>query len=125
MSYAKNNFKGFASPLKYISGYELDLDNDGTLDIATLIETNKGIELIVILQKKSKNITYRLYEGNYSPILSYKFKNTVLETAAGPGKRKPIKHKIHGVYLALSFPESSSIAFFWDKDHFQEISISD
>ena len=40
-------------PLKYISGCELDLNNDNEVDIVLLVETTRGRELIALMNAPS------------------------------------------------------------------------
>ena len=40
---------GTGAPLKYISSCEIDLNNDDEPDIALLVETIKGQELIILM----------------------------------------------------------------------------
>jgi hypothetical protein len=44
--------EGNGMPLKYISSCELDLNNDNQTDIAMLVETVRGRELIILMTEE-------------------------------------------------------------------------
>ena len=50
-------------PLKYISGSEYDLDNNGVLDMVFMLDTSKGCELIAIIRLNDEYKSYLLYEN--------------------------------------------------------------
>lgn len=116
---------GSGEPLKYIESCELDLNNDGDPDIAFLVETLKGRELIVLLGTKDGYKAFLLSRGKPNMYLSCHFGKYVEETAAGKGKEKGKIYKTNGTYLKLTQPEGSSVAYFWNKDKFQEVWTSD
>ena len=87
---------GNGDPLKYISSCELDFNNDGQADIALLVETVRGRELL-----KTKE-GYAAYEvANVPPLmhLSCRFGKLLKETSPGERKRKREPTEL----LALTF----------------------
>jgi len=116
---------GNGAPLKYIASCELDLNNDGDPDIAFLVETLKGRELIVLLRTKNGYKAFLLSRGKPNMYLSCHFGKYVEETLAGKGEKKGKVYKTNGTYLKLTQPEGSSVAFFWNNNTFQEVWTSD
>jgi hypothetical protein len=106
-------------PLKYISSCELDLNNDGELDITLLVETLNGRELIVLIRKAEGYKAFVLSKDKPNMHLSCHFGKSVKETIAG--NRKGRIFKTNGTYIKLTQPESSSIAYFWDNSGFKEV----
>jgi hypothetical protein len=114
---------GSGMPLKYISSCELDLNNDEQADIALLLETTKGRELIVLLAKSNGYEAYLLMRGNDNMHLSCHFGKSVKETCAAGGTGRV--YETPGTYIQLTQPEGSSVAFFWERDSFRKVWTSD
>lgn len=112
--------------LKYVSGCNLDFDQDGKLDIALLVDTRVGVrELIVLVKRESDYKSYILATGNKYMYMSCHFGNEIKETSAGKGERENITHRTNGVYLEVKYLEASSVAYFWDYNGFKEVWTSD
>jgi hypothetical protein len=112
-------------PLKYISGCQIDLDKNGETDLALILESSNGSELIVLMRSEGTYKSYLLFEKCDFMNLSCNYGFDLIETSTGKGKRKERKVKTNGTYLLLSKPESSKIAFYWDNNKFQKIWLAD
>lgn len=114
---------GNGKPLKYISGYEMDFNNDNETDIVILTETFFGRQLIVLMKTKKGYNTYVVSKGKSNMQLSCRFGKYLKETVAGRGKGRI--YKTPGAYIQLSLPECSSVAYFWNGNGFTEVWTSD
>lgn len=118
-----HSYTGDGMPLKYISSCEIDLNGDSKADKAFLVEGLNGRELLVLLAKNKSYETHVVSTGKENMFLSCKLGSEVKETVAGRGKGKT--YKTPGAFLELVKPESSSVAFVWNKNSFQEIWTAD
>jgi hypothetical protein len=118
-------FPGTGNPLKYISSCELDLNNDGEADIAFLVETLRGREIIILLKKDTGYTAYRIPAIASSMYLSCHFGKSIKETEAGKKGGAAKIHTTPGTYIQLQEPEGSSIAYFWNGSGFTEVWTSD
>lgn len=116
-------FTGDGMPFKYISSCELDLNGDQVSDKAMLVEGLKGRELIALIAKGKSYDAFVVSSGKENMFLNCKLGSEVKETIAGGGKGRTIKTP--GAYLELIKPESSAVAFIWNKKSFQEIWTAD
>ena len=114
-----------ANSIKFINSCELDLNNDSKLDIAMLIESTHNRELIVLLRNNDKYDTYVLAREKDNMFMTCHVEKEIKETLAGKGSNKTIIHKTSGAYLEVIYLESSSKAFFWKDNHFNEVWTSD
>lgn len=114
---------GTGKPLKYISGYEMDFNNDNEPDIALLTETFFGRQLIVLMKTKKGYSAYVVSKGKSDMQLSCHFGKYLKETVAGRGKGRI--YKTTGTYVQLNLPECSSVAYFWNGKDFTEVWTSD
>lgn len=112
-------------PIDFVGGCEVDLNADGNLDMALLINTTKGYDLIVLMRFKTALRTFIVADANSKTFLSCHYGKKVKGTDAGPGKRDGKIYKINGAYLKLTQPETSSSVYFWSKDMFKEVWLSD
>ena len=112
------------APVKYISSCDIDLNNDGASDIALLIETIRGRELIVLI-KTSNGYEPFLMSDIDNMNLSCHFGKTITETKAGIGKRSGKIHNTQGTYIKLTLPEGSSLVYFWNGVGFEKVWTSD
>jgi len=110
-------------PLKYISGYEMDFNNDNKLDIVFWVETSVGQQLIVLMKTEKGYNTYVISKGKSDMQLSCHFGKYLKETTAG--RREGRIYETPGTYIQLSLPEGSSVAYFWDGKGFKEVWTSD
>jgi hypothetical protein len=117
--------EGDGQPLKFISSCEIDLNNDEKSDIALLVETIRGRELIVLMQTITGYDTYLVSKGKPEMYLSCRFGKFIQETSAGKGEKKGNIFTTPGTYLELVAPEVSSVAYFWNGKGFTEVSTSD
>jgi len=117
--------EGDGQPLKFISSCEIDLNNDGEADIALLVETIRGRELIVLMRFTSGYNAYIVSKEISGMYLSCHYGKSVKETSAGKGKKERKVYKTPGAYLALTRPEASSVAYFWNGKGFTEVWTSD
>ena len=116
---------GTGIPLKYISSCELDFNDDEKPDIALLIETRRGWELIVLITNASGYNAIVVSRDKPNMYLSCHFGKTIKETLAGKGKDKGKAYETLGTYMQLTQPEGSSVAYFWDGKGFREVWTSD
>ncbi|OHE54651.1 MAG: hypothetical protein A2027_04595 [Thermodesulfovibrio sp. RBG_19FT_COMBO_41_18] len=114
---------GDGNPLKYISSCELDFNNDNEPDLALLVETLMGRQLIVLLKTAKGYNTFVVSRGKPDMHLSCHFGKIIKETTAGGGKGRT--YKTPGTYIKLTRPEASSVVYFWDGKGFKEVWTSD
>jgi len=116
---------GNGDPLKYISSCELDFNNDGQADIALLVETVRGRELIIMLRTKEGYAAYEV--ANVPPLmhLSCRFGKSLKEAPAGRKGTEARTHRTPGAYIRLNQPEGASIAYFWNGKAFTQVWTSD
>jgi len=115
---------GIEQPLKYISGCEMDFDKDNKTDLAMLIETSRGYELLVHMRrgKSYESIVLRqVQSGSFGMSCDYGFKITETTAADLTGKT----YSTNGKYISFYLTESSSWAYYWENGSFQEVSTSD
>lgn len=126
-SYTTNaiSLTGSGNPLKYISSCELDFNNDDESDIALLVETLRGHELIVLTRSGEGYNAYVLSKEASNMHLSCHFWKFIKETSAGKGEKEGRTHKTPGTYIKLAHPEGSSAAYFWNGSGFKEVWTSD
>ncbi len=124
MAYSDDDVAG--TPFKYISSCEIDLDGDDILDIAQLIETIRGRELIVLI-KDSSGYDAFLIDDKVSEkmYLSCHFGHTIKTTTAGSGDPKEEIINTPGAYLKLYYPEGPSYGYYWNGKGFSEAWLSD
>jgi hypothetical protein len=118
---------GSGEPIKYISSCEIDLNADSLPDIALLIETIKGRELIALLRTGNGYISYLLKNDiPQQMFLSSHFGDEIKETMAGVGKnKKPKTYKTPGAFLVLYYPEEPAYGYYWNGSKFQEVWMTD
>lgn len=116
---------GTGAPLKYISSCEMDFNMDNVPDIALLVETVRGRELIILMRFADEYKAFTVSTGKPDMQLSCHFGQTVIETSAGKGNGTGKVYKTPGTYIELSQPEGSSVAYFWDGKGFKEVWTSD
>ena len=117
------SYTGDGMPFKYISSCEIDINGDGKSDKALLLEGLNGRELIALIAKQKGYDAFVVSTGRENVFLSCRTGTEVKETVAASGKGKIFKAP--GAYLELVKPESSSVAFIWNKNMFQEVWTSD
>lgn len=122
-SISGHSYTGDGMPFKYISSCEIDLNGDGKADKALLIEGLNGRELLAMIAKPKGYDTYVVTTGKPHMFLNCKFGNSVKEASAETGSGRTIKTP--GSYLELIKPESSAVAFIWNKKSFQEVWTAD
>jgi len=117
---------GAGTPFKYISSCEIDLNDDDRCDLAMLIETIEGRELIVLLRMEGGYEAFLLSRNiDENCHLSCHFGSTISETEAGDNSEARRQFEVPGAYLTLYQPEGAAIAYFWDGNGFMDIWISD
>jgi len=116
---------GTGAPVKYISSCEIDLNNDGASDIALLVETLRGRELIVLMRTTQGYSAFEVSTDKPNMQLSCHFGERIIETSAGKGKGTGKVHNTPGAYIKLTLPESSSVVYFWNAKGFKEVWTSD
>jgi hypothetical protein len=116
---------GTGAPLKYISSCEIDLNNDNTPDIAFLVETLRGQELIVLMRFAQGYTAFTISNSKPDMQLSCQFGDSVTETSAGKGKDSGKVYKTPGAYIKLTLPEGSSVVYFWNGKGLKEVWTSD
>lgn len=108
---------------KNVASCELDLNNDGNLDIAISIETSRGKEVIALLKNGNGYNAFVLRSGKSNMYLSCLHGENIYETSAGKGTRKT--YKTLGSYIQLTQPEGASVAYFWNGSGFNEVWTAD
>lgn len=117
---------GTGHPLRYVSSCELDFNNDGESDIAFLVETLRGRELIVLLRAPTGYTAFELSKVTQSMHLSCHFGRSIRETSAGRNDTSAGQvHNTLGTYIRLTQPEGSSVVYFWNGSGFTEVWTSD
>lgn len=126
-SFSTDSFseKGTGMPLKYIYSCEFDFNNDDEPDIALLVETIRGRELIILMKTVSGYNAFVVSRGKPNMYLSCHFGKSVIETSAGKGKGTGKVYKTPGTYIQLTQPEGSSVVYFWNGSGFKEVWTSD
>jgi len=117
---------GAGTPFKYISSCEIDLNGDSLPDIAQLIESIRGRELIVLLRINDGYSAYLISQNVPDGMfLSCHFGNNIKETTAGDDRHDAQTYKTPGSYLKLYYPEGSSLGYFWNGKEFEQVWLSD
>jgi hypothetical protein len=117
---------GAGTPFKYISSCEIDLNDDDRCDLAMLIETIEGRELIVLLRTEAGYEAFllaRKIDENFH--LASHFGKTIRDTEAGDDSEVRRQFEVPGAYLTLYQPEGAATAYFWDGIGFTEVWVSD
>jgi hypothetical protein len=112
-------------PIGFVSGCEIDLNADGVSDSALLIHTSHGYELVVLMRVREQTKSYIVNSSQSKRFLTCEYGKQIRATSIGKGKDKGTIYQTNGTYLLLTQPESSSAAYFWLKDKFKEVWISD
>ena len=112
-------------PVGFLGGCEIDLNNDGSVDTAFLIDTSRGYELVVLMNMGRTAKSYHLKTVKSKMHFSCHYGKQLKETDAGPGKKKGRTYQTNGTYLKLTQFEGASSAYFWSGDAFKEIWTSD
>jgi hypothetical protein len=113
---------GNGDPLKYISSCELDFNNDGQPDIALLVETLLGRQLIVLMKAEKGYNAFIVSQGKERMHLSCRFGKTISESETITNAKV---YKTPGTYIVLYEPEGASIAYFWNGSGFTEVCTGD
>lgn len=108
---------------KYLAGCEMDLDGDTETDIALLMDTERGRELIVLLRRSGGYTTTVLCQPRERSRLSCRLGLQISETVAGNARGR--KFRTPGAFLEIIYPEASSIAYFWNGAEFKSVWTSD
>jgi hypothetical protein len=77
---------GTELPMKKVSSCELDLNNDGEADLAFLVDTSKGRELIVLMKTSSGYNAYVVSRDRPGMNLSCHLGKSVVEDTTGTRK---------------------------------------
>ncbi len=112
-------------PLKYLSSCQIDLNNDSEADIALLVETVRGNELLALIKTPQGYSSYVVSKDKPNMNLSCHYGKTVTETAAGRGKAASKTYTTPGAYVRLKQPEGASVVYFWNGKGFTEVWTSD
>jgi hypothetical protein len=110
-------------PVKLISGCQLDLNGDQIADIAELIETERGRELVMLLRTDSGYTAF-----TFPDTLSTDFELSCVQGELIQGNTdggEMVERKTTGSYLILAQPESAAFAYFWNGNTFELVWISD
>ncbi len=113
--------------VKCISTCEVDLNGDSTSDIAMLIESSRGRQLIVLLGNDTGYSTIVVSDSvDSGMLLSCDYGKYLTETqSADSGDGAGQQVETPGAYLILSQPEGAAAAYYWSHGRFQEIWIAD
>lgn len=101
----------------------LDLDRDGTNDIAVFVPGEGSGKLIALLARGDAYEGRVLMSGPAGMILACRLGDTVTETTAArlEGKR----YETGGTYVTFTQPEGAAYAYFWSGSKFQEVLLAD
>ena len=117
---------GDGQPLKYLSSCEIDLNADGEADIAMLVETVRGRELLVLMRTEDSYDTYVVSDDKPMMYLYCHYGFTVTEFPFDDTSSVADRtYKTPGTYLELVYPEASAVAYFWNGSGFTEVWTSD
>jgi hypothetical protein len=113
------------TPVKYITSCEIDLNGDDKSDIALLIESVRGRELIVLL-RTDNSYDAHLISSNVGEnmFMSCHFGKTIRGIADSAGS-KDVVCETPGAYVELYQPEGASVAYYWNGSEFKEVWLSD
>ena len=116
---------GDGMPLKYISSCQIDLNGDKELDMAILVETVRGRELLALIKTSQGYNSYMVALDKPDMYLSCHYGKTVTETLAGKGNKPRKSYTTPGAFISLKQPEGSSVAYFWNGKGFTEVWTAD
>jgi hypothetical protein len=116
---------GDGIPLKYISSCQIDLNGDNELDMAMLVETVRGRELLALIKTSQGYNSYVVSLDKPDMSLSCHYGKTVTETLAGKGNKPRKSYATPGAFISLNQPEGSSVAYFWNGKGFTEVWTAD
>jgi len=106
-----------------MSSCEVDLNNDGSTDIARLADTAEG-RILIILMKTNEGFQKHVVTKNFEGMsLRCRLGKTVAASEATPEKNK--EYETPGAYIELKQPEGASVAFFWNGSGFTEVWTAD
>jgi hypothetical protein len=112
-------------PIGFLGGCESDLNADGNTDMALLIDTSRGYELVALMKSSAAAKCYHLKVFKSKMHLTCHHGKQLKETDAGPGERKGKTYQTNGTYLKLTQTEGASVAYFWSGDAFREVWTAD
>jgi hypothetical protein len=115
----------YGLPIKYVAGYEADLNLDHQNDLVFLIEKSEGYELTALIRIKNGYKAYTLLKTKEKVIVTCKFGKKIVSTEAGKGEGNARTYQIPGPYIEVSQPEGASSVFYWKKGKFYRVWISD
>ena len=115
----------YARPVKFYKGCEVDFDNNGFTDVAMLVQTTKGVELMVIMKNKSGGRAFLLHEGSGLPRLSCRYKESVNAIVQIVGENKKAPHTINAHVIVMIRPEAATWLYYWEGNGFSELWLSD
>jgi hypothetical protein len=99
----------------------IDLNNDQKPDIVFFIHTDKGYELIALIQDNKRYKTFLINKFKDEMSLSCHYGKSIKESQVSKGRII----KIPGSYIKLTQEESSSVIYFWNGHGFTEVWTSD
>ncbi len=112
-----------ARPVILVSSCQLDLNGDQIADIAELIDSQRGRELVILLRTDSGYTAITFPET-----LSTEFELSCVQGVLIRGYTdggEMVERKAPGAYLILVQPESAAFAYFWNGNAFELVWISD
>lgn len=106
-------------PVKFTSGLEADFNHDGLNDVAMVLETSEGQQLMVMMNNGNGYKTHILKKLQSNMVLSCYYDRIVKGTT---DKNKEYKeYESSGANIKLKQPEGSAVVFFWNGKGFTEI----
>lgn len=112
-----------ANPAILVSSCQLDLNGDEMTDIAELIESDRGRELVILIRSDSSFTAF-----TFPDTLSTEFQLSCAQGATIQGYTdagQEVERTTAGAYLILYQPESAAFAYFWNGLTFEQVWISD
>jgi len=108
-------------PLKYLSGYEYDLNLDGINETIIYLQINRKYLVIGLFKEKNTYISRVISESDFGGVLVCEFANTITSY-----ENELVKiYACPGPFISIIYPPSAAVSYFWDKGKFNEIWTSD
>lgn len=112
-------FSSFGQNLEVLQKCELDLTNDSKPDLATVVKTQLGQQLIVFVAGKDSYEPIPVTSKVDGMTLSCVRGDSLSETRTGNTMSRNVK--TNGAYILLAQPEGAAVAYYWNNRKFSEI----
>lgn len=126
-----SNVQGVESgrPVRFYEGCEADFDGNGFTDVAMLVNTSRGVELIVIMKNMDDGRVFLLFESD-EPVskslhLSCQYEVSVDAIVQVVGENRKSPHTINANVIEMVYPEGAAWIYFWKENGFSDLWLSD